>query len=363
MIYTDSEAILKAIQQVVKACTDNGMVVPRAQDILVALVASKLCTQNTAKVIQSAAPAIKEHLRQLQEKIPTFAKLMQAKPIDALHALTIGNLSTNFAKNGNFLEFSRHMGCEVPNQLTQLMYFTLGSLSNAKSHLWHSGLMLHAVNMTETQITEEMLPKIENFASTIEPDRLTESYAQLLAGITFDLNKLDKVLLAAADLPCQRPIQAKEDRQLLRANLVYLTDELEQLKANANPAMITQKDVDDFEAIRIFSKESTNKTQRQAIRAEHQKALGLQVKFKDCQLSESQLCENLRKQIAQKRTSLARLKENINHKLLDAMHQSSVLMWEMPSVGGKNSVELRALLRDVDAKVLVLEQFKSPKSR
>jgi hypothetical protein len=360
MIYTDSEAILKAIQQVANACKANGMAVPKAQDILVAIVASKLCKQDTGKVIRSAAPAISNHLQQLQEKIPTFAKQIQGRAIDALHALTIGNLSANFAKNGNFLAFAQHMGTPVPNELTQLMYFTLGSLNDSKSHLWHSGLMLHALNMTETQITEELLTRVENFASTVKPEHLTESYAQLLAGITFNMNKLDKVLLAAADLPCQRPVQAKEDRQLLRANLIYLTEELERLKSNANPAMITQKDVDDFERVRTFSRESTNRTQRQAIRAEHQKALALQNKFKDCQLTELQLCDNLREQISQKRTSLALLKQKVNHKLLEIANQSSVLQWEMPSVNSKNSMELRAMLRDVDARVVLLEQFKKP---
>jgi hypothetical protein len=325
---------------------------------LVALVASKLCKQNTPKVIQSAAPQISMHLRQLHEKIPTFAKQLQAKAIDALNALTIGNLSTNSAKNGNFLAFSQHMGNPVPDVLTQLMYFTIGTLNDAKSHLWHSNLMLHALNMTETQVTEDVLPRVEEFASTIEPERLTESYAQLLAGITFDLKKLDPVLLAAADLPCQRPIMMKQDRQKLRADLYYLTKELKQLKSNANPAMITQKDVEDFQRLRTFVKTANDKTQRNAISSEQKKAESLKVKFKDCQLTEIELCENLRQQITEKRQTLALLKQKVNHHLLEAANQSSVLLWTMPSVNGLASPALRDVLREVSSKVVLMEQFK-----
>jgi hypothetical protein len=358
MIYTDSESILKAIQQVVTACNLHGMAVPKAQDILVAIVASKLCKENTPKVIQSAAPHISMHLRQLHEKMPGFAKQIQAKAIDALNALTLGNLSTNAPKNGNFLAFAQHMGTPVPNELTQLMYFTIGRLNDAESHLWHSNLMLHALNMTETEITSDVLPRVKAFAATVEPERLTESYAQLLAGITFDLKKLDPVLLAAADLPCQRPVYAKEDRQQLRADLYYLTKELKALKANANPAMITQKDVDDFYHLRTFVKAATEKTQRQAISVEQKKAQSLKVKFKDCQLSEGELCDNLRKQITEKRQNLAILKQKVNHGLLEKAGQSSVLIWEMPSVNGLGSMDLRTVLREVESKVVLMEQFK-----
>jgi hypothetical protein len=218
--------------------------------------------------------------------------------------------------------------------------------------------MLHAMNMTETEISTEIMPKIEAFARTVEPEHLTESYAQLLAGITFDLKKLDPILLAAADLPCQRPLEAKEDRQKLRATLYYLTKELKQLKSNANPAMITQKDVDDFYHLRTFVKAATEKTQRHAITVEHKKALALKVKFKECQLSEGELCENLRKQITEKRQNLAILKQKVNHSLLEKAGQSSVLLWVMPSISGLASTDLRTVLREVESKVVLLEQFK-----
>lgn len=358
MIYTDGEAVLRAIQSFITACEANNLTVPKAQDILVAIVASKLCKQNTPKVVHSAAPGISMHLKQLSEKVPTFTRQLQAKSIDGLNALTIGNLSTNASKNGNFLAFSQHMGQPVPDVLTQLMYFTIGSLNDAKSHLWHSNLMLHALNMTETQITDDVLPRVESFAATVEPEHLTESYAQLLAGINFELKKLDPVLLAAADLPCQRPIQAKEDRQKLRADLYYLAKELKTLKSNTNPAMITQKDVEDFQRLRSFVKTCGQKAQRQSILAEHKMGLSLRVKFKACQLSEAELCDNLRQQITTQRQNLAFLKQKVNHNLLDQANQSSVLSWVMPGVSGLGSTELKGILREVESKVVLLEQFK-----
>jgi len=354
MLYTDSALIISAAKRVVAACEQNGMAVPRLQDILVALVASKLCRTTAANVIQSAAPNIASHIRQL----PDLARELHDKPVIGLHILTMAPVSSNATKCGDFMKFSQFVGQAVPTVLTQMMYFTLGSMAQHRSHLWHSNLMLHSLNMKEEQITNDILPKIDEYARDLNTDRLSESYSQLLSGIKFELDRLDPNLMKEADFPCQRPIVAKEDKQKMRADVFWLRKELKQLKLNTDPTKITQADVNDQKRISRFVKAANAQTPRAEIKEFRDKAIALKNKYKQCQLSEPELCTNLRQTIADKRVALALAKEKVDHHRLEAAQQMSVLRWEMPNISAYNSTQLRKALNELQGKVVLVEQFK-----
>jgi hypothetical protein len=358
MLYTDSALIISAAKRVVAACEQHGMAVPRLQDILVALVASKLCRNTAANVIKSAAPDIASHIRQLTSSTPELARELQEKSVIGLHILTMAPVSSNATKNGDFMKFCQHMGQPVPNTLTQMMYFTLGSLENNRSHLWHSNLMLHALNMKEENISREVLPLVDEYARELNPERLSESYSQLLSGITFDLSRLDPNLMLEADFPCQRPIRAKEDKQKMIADIYWMHKELKVLKQNTDPTQITQADINDHKRVGRFLKVANSTCPRLELDQNRAKAVALKDKFKRCQLSEADLCANLRQTISDKRIALAFAKEKVDHHRLEAAGQSSVLRWEMPAIQGFTSNLLRKTLAELDSKLVLIEQFK-----
>jgi len=365
VLITDSKAIVNAAKSVVNACEKQGLKVPRLEDILKALVASKLCPRTWKSVVQSVAPGIASHMRQLTENDADLHRELQNKAIVALHIMTLADVSKNAAKNGDFMKFSQHMGFRVPSTLSQMMYFTLGSLDNNRSHLWHSNLMSHALQMSESQISAEVLPKIDAFAANCQPDRLSESYSQLLSGIAFDLDKLDPMLMKEADFPCQRPVQPKEDKQALRAEVYYLGEDLLRLKLGVDPRILTQKDVDDFEHLKLFNETANDRTRRPEIRENLTLAQTLKTKFEKHQLQEHEMCANLRKTIDEKHLAFNRAKEKINHKALDdaglGHGPNSILLWELPAdfhMDKMSSKELRSVLTEIERKLNLINRFK-----